>query len=63
VDPKHTQRRFIGFAWLAGAVILLLAWLQLQHGAAGTVGLAIGLPIIAVLLLVTIRWGRAIKRP
>ena len=62
-DRKKRQRQYIAFAWVAAAVILLLAWLQNQRGSAQTIGLIIGLPIIAVLLIVAIRWGRAIKRP
>jgi hypothetical protein len=37
--------------------------LQSQHGTAQTVGLVIGLPIIAILLLIAIRFGRRIRRP
>lgn len=61
-DRKKRQRQYIAFAWVAAAVILLLAWLQNQHGTAQTVGLVIGLPIIAVLLLIAIRFGRVMKR-
>ena len=62
-DRKRRQRQYIAFAWVAAVVILLLAWLQNQHGTAQTVGLVIGLPIIAVLLLIAVRFGRAVKRP
>jgi hypothetical protein len=64
VDPdrKRQQRQYVVFGWVAAGVILLLAWLQLQHGAARAIGLVIGLPIIAVLLFVAIRWGRNLKR-
>jgi hypothetical protein len=41
---------------------LLLAWLQSRHGAAQTVGLVIGVPVIAILLLIAIRFGRRIGR-
>jgi uncharacterized membrane protein len=64
LDPERQkrQRQFVVFAWVASVVVLLLAWLQLQHGTARTIGMVIGLPIIAILLVITIRWGRAIKR-
>lgn len=62
-DRHRQQRQFIGFAWVAAVVILILAWMQLQHGTLRTLGLIIGLPIISVLLVITFRWGRAIKRP
>jgi chromate transport protein ChrA len=62
-DRKRQQRQYIAFAWVAAVVILLLAWLQSQHGTAQTVGLVIGLPIIAILLLIAIRFGRRIRRP
>ena len=55
--------QFVAFAWVAAVVILLLGWLQNQHGTAQTVGLVIGLPIIAVLLIIAVRRGRAMKRP
>jgi chromate transport protein ChrA len=62
-DQKKRQRQYVAFAWLAAVVILLLAWLQSQHGAPRTVGFVIGLPIIAVLLVLAVRWSRAIRRP
>ncbi len=62
-DRKRRQRQYIAFAWVAAVVILLLAWLQNQHGTDQIVGLVIGLPIIAVLLLIAVRFGRAVKRP
>ena len=62
-DRKRRQRQYIAFAWVALVVILLLAWLQNQHGSAQRVGLVIGLPIIAILLLVAIRFGPAVRRP
>jgi hypothetical protein len=62
-DRKRRQRQYIVFAWVAAGVILLLVWLQNQHGTAQAIGLAIGLPIIALLLVVAIRFGRAMKRP
>lgn len=62
-DRKRQQWQYIAFAWVAAVVILLLAWLQSQHGTAQTVGLVIGLPIIAILLLIAIRFGRRIRRP
>jgi hypothetical protein len=46
--------QFVAFAWVAAVVILLLGWLQNQHGTAQTVGLVIGLPIIAVLLIIAV---------
>jgi hypothetical protein len=62
-DRKMRQRQYVAFAWVAAAVILLLAWLQNQHGAAQTIGLVIGFPIIALLLLVAIWFGRTMKGP
>jgi hypothetical protein len=64
LDPERQkrQRQFIRFAWVATAIVLLLAWMQLQHGTVRTVGVIISLPVIAVLLVVTFRWGQAIKR-
>lgn len=62
-DRKKRQRQYIAFAWVAAVVILLLAWMQLMHGTVRTIGLIVGLPVIALLLIVAIRWGRATKRP
>jgi hypothetical protein len=61
-ERKRQQRRFIAFSWVAAIVVLLLAALDLRGGADRTLGVAIGLPIIAIQLLITFRWGRAIKR-
>jgi hypothetical protein len=43
------------FSPIASVVILLLAFLQLQHGTLRAIGLVIGLPVIAVLFLVALR--------
>ena len=65
MDPERArrQRQYVAFAWVAAVVILLLAWMQIQHGIVRAIGLIIGLPIITILLVLAIRWGRAIKRP
>jgi chromate transport protein ChrA len=62
-DRKRQQRPYIAFAWVTAVVILLVAWVQSQHGTAQTAGLMIGLPVIAILLLIAIRFGRTIRRP
>jgi hypothetical protein len=53
-----TQRQFVGFAWGTAAVVLVIAGLQLMGGTAQAVGLAIGLPVILVLLVI---WLRAFR--
>jgi hypothetical protein len=65
LDPEQQrrQRQYIAFAWVAAVLILILAWMQIQHGTVRAVGLIIGLPIIAILLILAVRWSRAIKRP
>lgn len=62
-DQERLQRRFIVFACMAAVVVLLLAWLQFQHGVARTIGVVAGLPIIVVLLIIAVRFSRAAKRP
>jgi hypothetical protein len=63
-DPKQErrQREFIAFTSLAAVIVLVLAWLQFQHGTAHTIGLIVGLPAIAVLLVVAVRFVRAHQR-
>jgi hypothetical protein len=65
LDPERArrQRQYIAFAWVAAVVILLLAWMQIQHGSVRAVGLIIGLPMIVILLVLAVRLGLAIKRP
>ena len=54
-EQREWQRRVLLFSPIALAAILLLAFLNLQHGLAHTIGLVIGLPVIAVLLMVAVR--------
>ena len=49
------QRRVLIFRPVALVVLLLLALLNVQNGAAHTIGLVIGIPVIAVFLLVAVR--------
>jgi len=62
-DRRRQQRQYTAFALVAAVVVLLLALIQIQPGAGRTIGLLIGLPIIAVVLVLAFRWGRAIRRP
>jgi hypothetical protein len=43
------------FGVMAAVLILGLAILQLQHGTLRTVGIAIGLPVIVILLVIAMR--------
>jgi hypothetical protein len=54
-EQREIQRRVLIFSPIAIVVVLLLAFLNLQHGAAHTIGLVIGIPVIVVLLVVAIR--------
>jgi choline-glycine betaine transporter len=62
-QPTAGQRQFLVFAPLAAALVLLLAISANSHGALHTVGLIVGLPIVAVLLIVALRLYRKTKEP
>jgi hypothetical protein len=62
-EQRQAQRRILVFSPVAAVVVLLLAFLQLQHGTPRTIGQVIGLPVILILLLVVFRTLRVPKKP
>ena len=53
--PRTRQQQMTRFGVMAAVLILGLAILQLQHGTLRTVGIAIGLPVIVILLVIAMR--------
>ena len=49
------QRRFVVFSLVAMLAVWLLVLLAYSHGALRTLGLVLGVPVVAVLLLVGLR--------
>ena len=53
--PVTAQKKMERFGVVAAFLIVGLAILQSQHGALQVIGLAVGLPIILVLLVLAVR--------
>ena len=54
-----THRQIVGFGWTAAVVVLVLAFLQTQSGTVQAVGFVVGLPVILVLLVISLRMVRS----
>jgi phosphatidylserine synthase len=61
-DRKRLHYQFLGFAIVAAVIVILLVWMQYQHGTVRNVAIALGLPILAVLWLIAYRFKQKVKR-
>jgi Flp pilus assembly protein TadB len=61
-EQQGHYRRFVIFSWIAAVIVVCLALAAISHGTLRTIAAIVGVPVLAVLLVVARRLGARIKR-